>query len=121
MDVSVAENLLQIRRSSLQKQKKVDDDYDLDDVFRVDDGENPSDESEVRSLDSINDKCSNKEGSKIPRRFLSTTNLISLEAESNLSDIMRREVEKEILSLSNKIKEISDQELVAVLRQVRVN
>ncbi|KAK6626949.1 hypothetical protein RUM44_009426 [Polyplax serrata] len=119
MDVSVAENLLQIRRSSLQKQKKVDDDYDLDDVFRVDDGENPSDESEVRSLDSINDKCSNKEGSKIPRRFLSTTNLISLEAESNLSDIMRREVEKEILSLSNKIKEISDQELVAVLRQVK--
>ncbi|EEB19645.1 hypothetical protein Phum_PHUM581900 [Pediculus humanus corporis] len=106
------EKLLKLRRCSLQKQKKVEEDSDEEE-----EEQNVVDASENEVFGSDSKNCSRKSNNKIPRRFLSSSSLKTLEIESNISKIMRREVEMEIKSLTQKIKHISDRDLVSVLTQ----
>lgn len=112
-DESNSKALLKLRRCSLQKQKKIDE--DSDDVFFVVGNEEKSNEGDNYSVASS--KCSEK-SDKIPKRFLPSSNLKTLELDSDNSEAMRLEIEKEILNLSRKLSDINGKELASVLKQV---
>lgn len=112
---AMADNLVKLRRCGLQKQKNVYEDLDVDTFYILGNEEksvNHDDQPEKTS------NCSRNESKEIPRRFLSISSLEPIESETDLSEMMRLEIKKEIRNLSEKIKNLTYQELVSVLTQV---
>ncbi|KAL0280185.1 UNVERIFIED_CONTAM: hypothetical protein PYX00_001558 [Menopon gallinae] len=110
--------MLKIRRSSLQRQKKVEEvelgDLELD-LMKNDRRTNES------SRSSGDDNKYSKEDKKIPLRFVSASNLRQLTEEdlSKTSEEIKMEVEEEIKTLSQKIQNASSVELSSILLQMK--
>lgn len=109
------EELLKIRRSSLQRQKKVEEEVELCSFQVLNDDWLSKEGSRL-----LGDDKYSKEDKKIPMRFVSASNLRQLTEEdlSKTSEEIKLEVEEEIKTLSQKIQSASSAELSSILLQV---
>lgn len=111
-----ANAILKLRRSSLQRQKKIELDYE--ETNHVEDKEQTTGTN--KQAYQIDENLT-KRAEKIPVRFISSGNLKLLmdkDPSDKTSEEIRLELEDEIKSLSQKIKLVDSQELSSVLLQV---
>lgn len=111
-----ANAILKLRRSSLQRQKKIELDYD-----EANNVENKEQTTGTNKQAYQIDENLTKRAEKIPVRFISSGNLkLLMDKETNdkTPEEIRLELEEEIKSLSQKIQLVNSQELTSVLLQV---